>query len=342
MKNIVIGILWAGLCGSVAAAQLDYPEREGRFLERAEEGWFWYEEIPEEETPPEPPEQATPQSPVETLSTPKKAQPESKPAPPAPTGQAPAPMSAEWFRQNISKYKDMAWENPTPENISAFLYVQKMALNRSAQFAEVWQQVVATDPMLDANSTAPTTTSPTLRLRAETKKARKELLTRIKEQVGLIYFFNGSQYSQEQARTINNIQKLYGIEVLAVSTDGTRLPDDFLAKVVMDEGQSKVMGVRQVPATFVAFNDNTTKPIGVGMFARPLLEDRILLVSQMHGAISDEEYLASQFQLKREEDLIAAVAPVAMSESETNDVQNTDGFIPPKELLRIIKQETSK
>ena len=340
MNRFVIGMLFLAASGAAAASQLDYPERRGEFLERGEEGWFWYEPVPEEAEPEKEPEQKPPEPSVETMAMPITPEPEpqtAQPAPPPP----PAAMSAEWFRKNIKKYKDRAWENPTPENVSAFLYVQKMAMNRSANFADVWKQVVATDPVLDANSTAPTTTSANLRLQTETKKARKELLSRIKDQVGLIYFFNGSQYSMEQARTIDNIQKLYGIDVLAVSTDGTPLPEDFLAKVVVDQGQSKVMGVKQVPATFVAFNDNTTKPIGVGMFARPLIEDRILLVSQMQGAISDEEYMATQNQLKREEDLIGAVAPQAYASADSESVDK-DGFIPPNELLRIIKQELNK
>ncbi|WP_215981862.1 conjugal transfer protein TraF [Marinobacter sp. F3R08] len=326
--------------GLASASQLDYPERNGQFIERGEEGWFWYEPVPEEEEPEKKPEVKPPEPSVETLAKPKKPEPTPEPVtaqPPAP----PAAMSAEWFRKNIKKYKDQAWENPTPENVSAFLYVQKMAMNRSANFADVWKQVVSTDPMLDANSTAPTTTSGTLRLKAEANSARKDLLTKMKDKVGLIFFFNGSQYSMEQARTLDAIQQLYGIDVLAVSTDGSTLPEDALAKVVMDQGQSQVMGVRQVPATFVAFNDNTTKPIGVGMFARPLMENRILLVAQMNGAISDEEYMATQKQLKKEEDLIGAVAPNAYA-SVKPDQTDEDGFIPAPELLRIIRQETNK
>ena len=344
MNKTLISVLFLVASGASSASQLDYPERDGQFLERGEEGWFWYEPIPEEEPIEEKAEKKPAKPAVETMALPKKPEPEPKPKPEHVQPSTPPPppaMSAEWFRKNIKKYKDRAWNNPTPENVSAFLYVQKMAMNRSANFADVWKQVVSTDPTLDANSTAPTTTSGALRLKAEANNARKELLAKMKDKVGLIFFFNGSQYSMEQARTIDAIQQLYGIDVLAVSTDGSTLPDDFLAKVVRDRGQSQVMGVKQVPATYVAFDDNTTKPIGVGMFARPLVEDRILMVAQMSGAISDEEYMATQKQLKKEEDLIGAVAPQAYA-SINPEKTDEDGFIPPSELLRIIRQETSK
>jgi len=342
MNKTLISVLFLVASCAASASQLDYPERNGQFIERGEEGWFWYEPIPEEEPVEEKAEEKPANPAVETMAMPKKPEPTPKPEQVQPATPPPPPaMSAEWFRKNIKKYKDRAWNNPTPENVSAFLYVQKMAMNRSANFADVWKQVVSTDPTLDANSTAPTTTSGALRLKAEANNARKELLAKMKEKVGLIFFFNGSKYSMEQARTIDAIQQLYGIDVLAVSTDGSALPDDFLAKVVIDQGQSQVMGVKQVPATYVAFDDNTTKPIGVGMFARPLMEDRILMVAQMNGAITDEEYMATQKQLKKEEDLIGAVAPQAYA-SVNPEKTDEDGFIPASELLRIIRQETSK
>lgn len=343
-KSLTIFLAALLVSGATTASQLDYPERDGRFLEREQEGWFWYEPVPEDPEPEdeEPQTKKPPEKAVETLAKPKASEPAPAPSPAQPTeSQPPAAMSAEWFRENIKKYKDKAWENPTPENVSAYLYVQKMAMNRSAKFADVWKEVVSTDPVLDANSTAPTTTSGTLRMKAETKKARESLLGSIKDEVGLMFFFNGSQYSLEQARTLDAIQKKHGIDVLSVSVDGSRLPEGVLGKVIIDQGQSQVMGVRQVPATYVAFSDNTTKPIGVGMFARPLMEDRILLVAQMNGAISDEAYMATQNQLKREEDLIGAVAPNAYANA-SSDSTDEDGFIPPATLLKIIRQELNK
>ncbi len=330
--------------GFTTASQLDYPERDGRFLERDQEGWFWYEPVPEEPEPEDevPAPKKPPEKEVETLAKPKAVEPAPSPSPAQQTQPAPPDaMSAEWFRANIKKYKDKAWENPTPENVSAFLYVQKMAMNRSAKFADVWKEVVTTDPVLDANSTAPTTTSGTLRMKAETKKARKELLGTVKEKVGLIFFYNSSQYSMEQARTLDAINELYGIDVLAVSTDGSPLPEGVLGEAVMDQGQSQVMGVKQVPATFIAFDDNTTRPIGVGMFARPLMEDRILMVAQMHGSISDEAYMATQNQLKKEDDLIGVIAPNAYANAEP-ETTDENGFIPPEQLMRIIRQELNK
>lgn len=339
-KSIVVLLLLAFSAQTAAASQLDYPDRDGRFLQRGEEGWFWYEVIPEDEKPEKvKPEAPKPKDSVETLAKPKKTEPQPEAAPALPP--PPPAMSAEWFRENIKKYRDEAWNNPTPENVSAFLYVQKMAMDRASKFADTWQKVVATDPMLDANSNAPTTTSGTLRMKATTKQYRKELLGSISDRVGLIFFFNGSEYSMEQARSLDAISQLYDIDVLSVSIDGSGLPKGILGPVIMDEGQSEKMNVRQVPATHIAFNDNTTKPIGVGMFARPLMEDRILLVAQMHGAISDEDYMATQNQLKKEDELIELIAPNAY-ESAAPGSTDDEGYIPPDQLLKMIREELNK
>lgn len=337
-KSIFFLLLFSLGAQAVAASQLDYPDRDGRFLQRGEEGWFWYEPVPEGEEPekvkPEPPK---PKKSVETLAKPKKKEPEVKSPPPPP----PAAMSAKWFRANIKKYRDKAWSNPTPENVSAFLYIQKMAMDRASKFANTWKKVVATDPMLDANSNAPTTTSGTLRMKATTKKARKDLLSSVSDSVGLMFFFNDSEYSREQARSLDAISQLYGIDVLSVSTDGSRLPKGILGEVVMDNGQAKKMNVRQVPATHIAFNDGTTKPIGVGMFARPLMEDRILLVAQMQGVIADDDYMATQNQLKREDELIELISPDAYENAAPGTTDN-EGYIPPDQLLKLIREELNK
>src|SRR5690554_2562082 len=74
-----------------------------RFYERKAEGWFWYEVEPEPVEEPEPP---VPE-PLTELTPQKIEQPQT----PSPT--APEPFSAAWVRENLPKYLDAAWNEPT-------------------------------------------------------------------------------------------------------------------------------------------------------------------------------------------------------------------------------------
>jgi conjugal transfer pilus assembly protein TraF len=52
-----------------------------------------------------------------------------------------------WLRDNLPKYKDIAWDNPTIENLRAFLYLQRFAIDRSEQLADIAElAVVVTCP----------------------------------------------------------------------------------------------------------------------------------------------------------------------------------------------------
>ena len=58
----------------------------------------------------------------------------------------------------MEKYRDKAIDEPTPENVSAYMYLQRVVLDKSEKFAQVTQQVVMSDPVLDENSRRPTAT----------------------------------------------------------------------------------------------------------------------------------------------------------------------------------------
>ncbi|WP_374978351.1 conjugal transfer protein TraF [Shewanella sp. LC2] len=106
------------------------------FYERKEEGWFWYKEEPKE--PEKKPEKPKPKPVAEAKPTP------TNPTEPQTSG--PEMFSAKWFRENLPKYKDLAWNDPTVENVRMFLYLQRFAIDRSEQFSDATELAVVGDP----------------------------------------------------------------------------------------------------------------------------------------------------------------------------------------------------
>ena len=146
------GVLFVLLLIAPVASSWGQASDAGRYFERGEEGWFWYE--PEPEPAPEP-----------TIDdTPLAAEPVPKPGPTESTVVEeidpvdPTPLSTAWFRANLDDYRDPALDDPSPANVEAYLYLQRIALERAGSFAEASAAATVKDPWLDANSERPIAT----------------------------------------------------------------------------------------------------------------------------------------------------------------------------------------
>ena len=96
--------------GDVSRYELSEP-----YYHQKERGWFWYETLPE--------------APAEQESVPETKKPVEK-SKTEQTQQTPSPklLSSEWFRQHLTAYRDQAIDQPTPENVTAYLYLQRIML----------------------------------------------------------------------------------------------------------------------------------------------------------------------------------------------------------------------
>ena len=112
MKAVAIVFLFVFARGVLDPARAE--DKTPGFYERKAEGWFWYAVEAEESAPEE----------------------EERPAIPLAATQTPsAPFSAAWLRVNLPKYLDLAWNEPSVENLRAFLYLQRFAIDRAEQFS---------------------------------------------------------------------------------------------------------------------------------------------------------------------------------------------------------------
>jgi len=321
------------LQGAAFAAGTDFPERSGRFLERHSEGWFFYEPIPEPKKEEEKPKEVPVPQTVEVMTLPEPVTTETAAVPPP----APAPLSAEWFRKNLPKYRDVAWNNPSPENVAAYLYVQKLALDRSQKFSDVTEKVVMSTPALDANTRRPVTSFGIHQVDGRAHAMKQAVLKKLSERAGLWFFFSSeSPYAAQQADIVNAIAEMYGFSVLPISLDGKPLPGEIFESYQVDQGQAKALGIRVEPAMMLVSAEGTIKSIGEGLISFKDLEERILVIAQLSGLITDEEYKLTQPVLNGDVDI-----PDQMIRLLQASVQDKDGFIAPDLLLSTI-EEASK
>jgi conjugal transfer pilus assembly protein TraF len=253
------------------------PEAAG-FYFREQEGWFWYEREPEPALAPEPPlpeQPAVPAEPQVSETTPK----------------GPTPLSAQWLREHIGEYRDAAIDDPTPQNVALYLYLQRVALDKSSRFAAATQRAVQLDPFLDEITQRPTATFAANLTNRQAGDNRDEVLRRIAKTAGVLFFFRSEcPYCEAQAPLLKLLEARYGFSVLPVSIDGAPLPGGTFPDFRQDRGQAQSLGVVSTPALFLARPPDAMVPLSQGLLSLAQLQERVVLAAVQAGWISEREF----------------------------------------------------
>lgn len=249
------------------------------------EGWFWYNLPPEPQEPPEPEPVSEPPPAPPLASTPEPSKPV------APIG--PAPYSAAWLKTNLPKYRQQAIDVPSRQNVLAYMYLQRLTMDKAQRFSRAMQAAVKTTPFLDESTRRPLNSLGAKLSDARTDKARARVLRSVNDQFALWFFYSGDNdcaYCASQASILADITELYGIHVTAISMDGTKPAVDF-ADVKLDEGQADQVGIFS-PLGLALVNPakRAIVPLSQGLLVRSQIMDRILLAAHSEGWISDEQY----------------------------------------------------
>lgn len=187
----------------------------------------------------------------------------------------------EHYRKLLKKHFDQALVNPTPQNLYTYMALQKDSMERSTRFANAWQQVVLQRPELDDTIHYPTSQVGRHVYYAQEKENIAAKIKSLKDTHGLYFFFKENcPYCHAFAPVVKAFATKHGWSVLAVSMDGSSLPEFPNAQV--NNGMAQKLGVSMVPALFLA---NPAKgkilPISHGMISQQDIENRIgLLTSQ--------------------------------------------------------------
>lgn len=196
------------IAGVVAAASLPSTATAEGFLDRHSEGWFWYEDPPAEEKPPE--EEPAPAPPPA---------PEAKAPEPTEVPMAERPFGTAWIKAEIEKATRAAIDNPTDENIERYILLNRMARAKGNRFAERVREFAAKDPTLDGIDMVEANAARQDR-REYAQDQRAEVLKELSKDIGLFFVHEQGPFARLQTRTMERMSALYGTEVLEVSTAG--------------------------------------------------------------------------------------------------------------------------
>lgn len=268
------------------------------WYQNGDEGWFFYNEEdeiePEKPKPkpkpkPAPVKQETAKAPEEKVDVPNVQQ--------VYTG--PAPLSAKWLKANLPKYLNNAIDNPTPNNVSAYLYLQKLSMDKASKFAKVAHLMASIDPQLDESTRRSQITASTHAVGKRAKAKEDEMLTKLSQKIGLFYFYKEDCiYCRITDLAVEIYQRKYGFDVLSISIDGSPPhKTELMANWVVDSGQAKKLKIIQFPALFMvnpAQGEDGIVSISQGAFGFGSLGERVLAIANMKGWITDKEYALTQ------------------------------------------------
>lgn len=272
---------------------------------------------------------------------------QAKPTPPKPPAISqpvgPEMFSAKWFRENLPKYKDLAWNNPTVENVRTFLYLQRFAIDRSEQFSDATELSVVGDPFLDEITRRPAATFASQQVDREAGNAKNRLLKSVADRVGIFFFYKSDDdYSDLQAPLIKMLEQREGFSIIPVSMDGKPLPSGLFPHYKTDEGHAKQLGIVTFPAVYLASPDGQFAPIGQGSMSLPELNHRILVASKHNGWVTDEEFNRTRPVLNLENNIAERLASPELG-SDLKQLSKASGdkdnFVPPEQLMKYIRDK---
>lgn len=354
-RSAIALALCASLCGTVGAATATDTfanASHASFFDHKAEGWWWYvDPVPEEEKKPE-------KKPLPPVASIPKAEAKNEKEPPA-------PFSLAWVKAMLPKYMEKAWNDPTEENVEAYFLVQRFAMDKANDFADMSQKVVAGNTALDESMrrslSSPGATAANIKYADKTT----ELLKKIGEHAGLWFFFKSDcRYCEAQAPILGFLES-DGFPVLAVSIDGGELRTRQFAHTYKDAGQAEQLGVTATPTMFLVSEDGRFDALGMSVLTLADLRQRILIVGVRNGWISEEEYKEAtpimnpnqQRNLGKElpELLKASVENPAelfgskessktmnaLAKADMTGLTDKDNFIDPKKLVELVgKRQT--
>lgn len=273
--------LWlcAAVLPTVAVAQ------DASFYDRKGEGWFWYQDPDLEPEPVD--ENRVKQQPI----TPAAADPKPPKAvePPSYKRQEVEPFSVEWLQKQMPVLLGRAIDDPTKENVEAYLYAQRVAMDKAQRYANQVQMVVANDPYLDENNRVPLSSfakKDFLRYRGEGQTEAMEHLSKIG---GLWVFFDSTcAFCPPQVSAVRDLAREFGFLTKFISMNGEAVPGLGQDEFVPNGGQAQRLGLRLTPTTVFVVPPDNYYILSQGMMSQDQLRDRLIVAADYNGLLPEE------------------------------------------------------
>ena len=197
----------------------------------------------------------------------------------------PATIAIEAFRAKVDEIKYRAVLDPTPENVQAYMEIQKQIGDQAGLFTDQWQRILYGTPHLNANVEYPLASAGIGVYQNQKRIEQEATLKKVAATLGILFFFDGDAacgICRVQGEVLKAMSERYGIEVLAVSRDGAS--NASFPNAVIDQGQLAAMGLSEFPAPTMGLIDPNSRNvdlIGSGLLTADQILERVHVVSEV-------------------------------------------------------------
>lgn len=184
----------------------------------------------------------------------------------------------------MPKLLDAAIDDPSKENVEAYLYAQRVAMDKSQRYAEMTTRVVAADPFLDENNRVPIATYTKPFFLRNAQAGVTEALKHVATVGGLWVFFDSKcEFCRPQVNTVQKLAKEYGFVTKFISMDGKPLPN--VTEFENNTGQASILNLRITPTTVLVVPPNNYYIVSQGMMAQDQLAERIIIAADSNNLL---------------------------------------------------------
>jgi conjugal transfer pilus assembly protein TraF len=269
-------------------SQLRYEDSGRPFFGDRERGWHWYETpledaelIKEPPAPPPVPEKKAEEKPPEKKEAVKPA--------------GPLPMSSEWLKENLPKYIGRAIDNPTDENVRAYLYLQRYAMDKAVQYANASQRVTSNDPYLDSNVRRPISGAGADAADQEGFDLKMRVLGELRNTTGMMFFFRGDcQFCHKQWPLLKAFSDKYKFPVMPVTLDGSILDGMDPKMVQLNRGQAEMLNVTVVPSMILMQPPKKFAVVSYGITAVEGFPDMVIQAAFAAKLIDEKTFMGTR------------------------------------------------
>lgn len=178
----------------------------------------------------------------------KKEPPKKIPAAPVPPKEENQPVNVDWLKKNYPMLEQRAIDNPSKENVEAYLYVRRVIMDKAQRFSESVVKVTNEDPLLNENNRVPYASSGSQMIRNVDYQAQQKAIKELSSVGGLLVFVDGScRFCEKQLPILSSIKNNFGLEYLVISTDGNS-PASYKGSVVKDNGLFRKLSLKLTPS----------------------------------------------------------------------------------------------
>jgi len=245
---------------------------ESRWLDRKAEGYFWYKDQfePEKEKPKK---KEPPKAPQVVVSVPA----------------GPAPLSSAWLRENMQHYLDNAVDNPTVENISAYLLIQKHAMDKSFTYMDATEAVTLGNPMLDEINKRPLANFAKKELDLQATENKTQVINKISQKAGLFVFLDSSTASTAQSTIIDMLKRNHNFSIINIAVEPLA-PDNTATNIQQNKGHAAQLMINNIPAIVMLRDDGVFDYIAQAPVSYSNLQKRILVSAKRLAVITEDEF----------------------------------------------------